>query len=432
MNARYLARYLAHLLALLLTLLAPPAHAQPPQPAPAPPAAQTHPTPPPHATTHSIPIGGDEVPALAHVDALVLDFMAERGISAATVAITRNRALIFSRSYGWSDEARSTPLAQDALMRIASISKPITAAAVRRLIAEGAFTLDSLVFNLDPRNAESSGLLSLEPFPSLSDPRLASITVRHLLEHKGGWDRDLAGDLTYVETAIASAMEIPSPPGRENTLRFILGKPLQHDPGTKAAYSNIGMLALGIIVEQQSAKPLDEIFDEIMSIAGVAPEDHGSGRTFKQDQSPREPHYDASGFGLNVYDPSGPPVRSPYGTWDHEARIGQGGQIATAEALARFAAHFHVNGPMIGQPIDPRSTGSWRRNHTGSLAGTNAVIRNRSDGLTFAVIFNKRPGAAERAGGDYASQIRARLDELLDALVADPGFAWPTPQHTPR
>lgn len=358
---------------------------------------------------------------------MMLAFMAEHDISAATLAITRDKVLIFSRSYGWSDQAGTIPLGPDALMRIASISKPITAAAVRQLIREGAFTLDTPVFNLDPSDPGSKGLLALEPFPSLGDPRLASITVRHLLEHKGGWDRGIAGDLTYVETAIASAMEIPSPPGRENTLRFILGKPLQHEPGTKSAYSNIGMLALGLVVEQQRGKALDEVFDEIMAIAGVAPDDHGSGRTFKRDQSAREPHYDAGGFGLNVYDPSGPPVRSPYGTWDQEARIGQGGQVATAAALARFAAHYHVNGPLIGERIDSNLAGNWRQNHTGSLAGTNAVIRNRSDGLTFAAIFNKRPNAAERAGGggDYASRIRAQVDEILDTFVADPEFVWP-------
>ena len=296
-------------------------------------------------------------------------------------------------------------------MRIASVSKPITAAAVRELIAEGEFTLDSHVFDVGQTNG---GLLALEPFPSLGDPRIADITVRHLLEHKGGWDRAIAGDLTYMELAIASAMGIDSPPGRENTLRFILGKPLQHDPGTKSAYSNIGMLALGLVVEERRAKPLDAVLDGIMQHAGVDPRDHAAGRTLKEDQDPREPWYDSAALAPSVIDP-GTLVRAPYGSWDHEARIGQGGQITTAAALARFAACYYVNGPNIGMPRPADDEGKWRWNHSGSLVGTNSLIRQRGDGYTFAVILNKRPSSGDTAGGDWLGQIRAAIDELIDS-----------------
>ncbi len=361
---------------------------------------------PPASASPCRPVSGEEVPALAALDAFMLQFLCEHDISAATVAVTRDGSLIYSRAFGWSDEQRTTPLTPDAIMRIASVSKPITAAAVRELIAEGAFTLDTHVFDV---GQPDGGLLALEPFPSLGDPRIADITVQHLLEHKGGWDRNLAGDLTYMEVSIASAMGIESPPGRENTIRYILGKPLQHDPGAVAAYSNIGMLALGLIVEERRGQPLDIVLDGIMAKAGVAPEDHGAGRTFKADQDPREPYYDARAIGPNVYDPGGSLVRAPYGTWDHEARIGQGGQITTAAALARFAACYYVNGPNIGMPRPADDEGKWRWNHSGSLVGTNSLIRQRGDGFTFAVILNKRA-----TDGDWIGQIRNAIDALID------------------
>lgn len=363
------------------------------------------------------PISGDEVPALAALDTFMLQFLCEHDISAATIAITRDGSLIYNRAFGWSDQDRTTPLAPDALMRIASVSKPITAAAVRELIAEGAFTLDTHAFDV---GQTSGGLLALEPFPSLGDPRIADITVRHLLEHKGGWDRSIAGDLTYMELAIASAMGIDAPPGRENTLRFILGKPLQHEPGTKSAYSNIGMLTLGLIVEQRRAQPLDIVLDGIMQKAGVDPDDHAAGRTFKEDQDPREPWYDSGALAPSVFEP-GTLVRAPYGSWDHEARIGQGGQITTAAALARFAAHYYVNGPNIGMPCPDGDEGKWRWNHAGSLVGTNSLIRQRGDGYTFAVILNKRP-----ANGDWIGQIRAAIDDLIDSGAASQPSPIPT------
>lgn len=359
------------------------------------------------------PISGCEVPALGGLDALMLDFVCSRDIGAATIAVARDGVVVYERGFGWSDEARTVPLAHDAMMRVASVSKPITAAAVRELIAEGAFTLDTRAFDL---GQPGGGLLDLEPFPSLGDPRLADVTVQHLLRHRGGWDRDIAGDLTYMEVAIASAMGIASPPGRENTVRYILGKPLQHAPGSTESYSNIGMLVLGLIVEQHRGKPLEEVLDPIMARAGVADEDHIIGRTFRQDQDSREPHYDAAGLGVNVFDPGGALVRRAYGTWDHEARAGQGAHVATAAALARFASHYYVNGANIGMPRPANDGGTWRWNHTGSLPGTNSLIRQRGDGITYAVIFNRRPSS-----GDWAAQARTAIDAFFDTTAID----WP-------
>lgn len=367
-------------------------------------------------TAAEIPISGTEVPALRAFDAAMLALMREHDVGAGVLAIARDGVVVYERGFGWSDEKRTKPLAHDALMRIASVSKPITAAAVRDLIAEGAFTLDSRAFDVGPERAgadgrvggRGAGLLKVDPFPSLGDPRIPEITVQHLLEHKGGWDRGVAGDLTYMEVAIASAMEVKSPPGRENTVRFILGKPLEFAPGEKSAYSNIGMLTLGLIVEQQRGETLEKVLDGVMERAGVAIEDHKIGRTFKEDQDPREPFYDAGSVGPSVFDPGGPLVRGAYGTWDHEARAGQGAHIATAAALARFAAHFYVNGSKIGMERPENDGGTWRWNHTGSLAGTNSVIRQRGDGFTFAVIFNKR-------GENLAGRAREAIDGLIDS-----------------
>lgn len=370
-----------------------------------------------HVDAHAkdIPISGPAVPAFAAFDLVMLELIREHDVGAGVLAIARDGVVVYERGFGWSDEARTKPLAHDALMRIASVSKPITAAAVRDLIAEGAFTLDSRAFDVGQvgEGERAAGLLRVEPFPSLGDPRIAEITVQHLLEHKGGWDRGVAGDLTYMEVAIASAMEVKSPPGRENTVRFILGKPLEFAPGEKSAYSNIGMLTLGLIVEQQRGETLEKVLDGVMERAGVAPEDHKIGRTFKEDQDPREPFYDAGSVGPSVFDPGGPLVRGAYGTWDHEARAGQGAHIATAAALARFAAHFYVNGSKIGMERPENDGGTWRWNHTGSLAGTNSVIRQRGDGFTFAAIFNKR-------GENLSGKARDAVDGLLDAGEA----AW--------
>ena len=157
----------------------------------------------------------------------------------------RNGSIVYEKDFGFLDDAETTTLPHDAMMRLASVSKPITATAIRTLIADGALALDDRVFEIGQPEA---GILDLAPFPLLGDARLGDVTVEHLLHHEGGWDRDAVGDLTYREVPTSEEMGVPSPPGREHTVRWILGHPLQNTPETTYAYSNIGFLVLGLIV----------------------------------------------------------------------------------------------------------------------------------------------------------------------------------------
>src|SRR5258708_10735597 len=73
----------------------------------------------------------------------------------------------------------------DSLFRIASLSKAVTAMAVLKLVEQGRLNLDQSAF----------AVLNYSPptYPTASvDPRLSAITIRHLLNHTAGWNRDTA------------------------------------------------------------------------------------------------------------------------------------------------------------------------------------------------------------------------------------------------
>ena len=109
-----------------------------------------------------------------------------------------------------------------ALFRIASLSKPITAAAVLRLVEQNRLSLDAKAFAL---------LSDLKPLVGATvDPRLADITVRHLLQHAGGWDRDASFDPMFRSTEIAAATNTPVPASAEAVIRFMHGPRLDFDP----------------------------------------------------------------------------------------------------------------------------------------------------------------------------------------------------------
>ncbi len=365
----------------------------------------------------NIPITGMEIPELSVIDTTMTDFMQVNAILTASVGIVRNEKVIYYRSFGWQDENASVPVAHNVVMRIASVTKPITAAAIRQLIADGFIGLNERVFTVNGQ----TGILDITPFGT-PDPRLDQITVNHLLQHYGGWDRNApgVGDLTYKELQIASEMNIASPPGRMATVSWIMGQPLQSTPGTTYAYSNIGYLLLGMIVEARTGMTLNEYFElEIFTPIGVVPDEVQLGRTFKSDQDVREPWYDNTGFqSSNVFYPifsNDQIVDTPYGGWHHEARVGQGGQVASAYAMLKYLDVYQVNGSDIGGPRP--APGGWRWNHTGSLTGTNSIARQRGDGVNYVILFNRRPVA----GSAYVSQLRTTFDTIFDNLTV-----WPT------
>lgn len=354
-----------------------------------------------------LPTTGCTAPGWEVVDQTAVAFLCQRGIAAGVVGVMHRGEVVVRRAYGWHDEARTRPLQPDALLRMASLSKPFTAAAVRELIAADHVRLDDRAFDL---GQPGGGVLAVTPFPALADTRAREITIDHLLRHRAGWDRSLVGDLTFRELEIRAAMGLSGLPSRAQTLDYILGQALQFTPGSRAEYSNVGYLALGLIVESRTGESLASVIQSrVLDPIGVMDTDHQAGRTFAVDQDPREPRYRDAALGVNVFDPSGPPVPLPYGAWNHEARLGQGGQVASIDTLLAFLRHRQVSGAAIGSRRAMSEPAGFRAHHTGSLPGTDA-LRQRGDGYDYAVMFTSRPAG----GSSYAAQWMLAMDGLID------------------
>jgi hypothetical protein len=221
-----------------------------------------------------------------------------------------------------------------------------------------------------------------------------------------------------MEREIAGDLGISSPPGRLNTVRWILGRPLQFDPGTETHYSNIGCLTMGLIVEQESGQDLvNYVRSHLLTTAMWVPStDLYQGRTFREWQDVREPTYDDLLIVPDVFDNYGGPLVSyPYGGWDHEARIGQGGYAVSAAAMLEFAQRYHVGAydNDIGRRIDVDHPLNGSESHNGAQGGLNSSIWQRNSGgvqMNVWVVFNKRS-----IEGHYGDQLIGDLVALLDS-----------------
>jgi N-acyl-D-amino-acid deacylase len=371
------------------------------------------------------PVNGKPVPELASFDRAVLGLMAKWKIPGGSVAVLKDGRLVLAHGYGWADRESRQPAGPGSLFRIASLSKSLTAAAVLKLVENGRLRLDDKAFEI---------LGDLKPRPgAVINPELRKITLRHLLQHSGGWDRDQSFDPMFQSREIAAALGVPSPASSRDIIRYMLEKPLQFSPGTRYAYSNFGYCVLGRVIEKVTGERYEDfVRSRILRPAGVT--SMRLGRTRLEDRAPGEVRYygfPGSGLAPSVF-PSGPArVPLPYGGFYIEAMDSHGGWLASATDLARFIAaldgqphHPRILSPrsveeMTARPAPPLWVGTdnwygmgWQVRtaeggtnwwHTGSLDGTTTLMVRAGIGVTWVVLFNSRPKDADAFAGELDS-----------------------------
>jgi N-acyl-D-amino-acid deacylase len=190
------------------------------------------------------PITGKAGPGLEAIDEAMKTIMNRHGIPGGAIALAKDGRLVFAKGYGWAD-LTGEPARADMLFGLASLSKPITALAILKLIEEGKLKLDDRWFDIlrhiaPPRNSRRM------------DPRLKTITVRQLLNHSGGWDRKVSGDPVNFTVPVARRLGVRPPVSAEQLISFMLEIPLDFDPGSEVQYSNLGFIILGEVIEKVS------------------------------------------------------------------------------------------------------------------------------------------------------------------------------------
>lgn len=342
-------------------------------------------------------------------------FLMEHQIPGASLAVGHHGQILYARGFGYADLEKREPVVADSRFRIASISKPITAAAVLRLVEQGRLSLEDTLW----------GLLQLEKFGEPpADERWKAITVRHLLRHTAGWDRDLSIDPMFHSVEIAHALGVSPPAGPHHILRFMLRWKLDFPPGHRYAYSNFGYMLLGRIIETVAGQPYDQAVRQMVA-RPLEITSWQLGKTAWEDRATGEVrYYTREGrTGVCVLPGRvGEQVPQPYGAWYLEAMDSHGGWIASAPDLLRFAmslgcpgtnplldktraqmlqrpeglAGWHPWGeprnPYYGlgwfvRPVEDQRVNAW---HTGSLPGTSTLLVMRHDGYCWAVLFNTR------------------------------------------
>lgn len=352
------------------------------------------------------PKGAAQLPGF---DAEIEAFLADKGATGASVAVSRGGRLVYARAYGLTDATATEATRVDSRFRLASLSKPLAAAATMRLVERGALRLDTPVWPL---------IDDVVPRPEGADARLAAVSVRDLLRHSAGflgWMDPFFNDTREVVDGLGPAAATSCPQGAA----WFLGWPLAYAPGEDQGYTNMDYCLLGAVLEAVTGKAWWQVVtDEVLTPAGLRSERVGRTR------GDRQP-YEA------VHVTPGPDQLG--GGWFMESLGAAGAWLGTAVDVVRFVDSLAAGGlvspsglgAMLASPgIVPGATAWWGlglRNygggvwgHTGSLRQARAMFLHRPDGTSWAILVN----GTFPDHGDELSALMAR------AIAAVP--AWPT------
>lgn len=350
-----------------------------------------------------------DIPETEGIDKKVRSFMRQWQIKGASLAVMRNDSLIYAKGYGWADEAEGVEMQPSHILRMASVSKLITAAGIMVLQDRDSLSIKDTVFG-------PSGILNDSLFNSvIKDKNHHKITVEHLLRHQGGFYRDPL----FSSLDVMKQMQLDNPPAKEDFYRLVLRNRLRFMPGEWEKYSNFGYLLLSEIIEKVSGKPYEQfICEEVLRPAGCF--DMHIGGSYYSDRRPNEVRYythEGEGKFIEEYNGSGILVERCYGGNNIPLLSGAGAwcgspaeiarlvasidgrpeveDIISPEAVAQMTEYFDKETYSLGwNDTDPAK--GWSR--TGTLAGTSALVKYFPDGECWILITNtstwRGPGLA--------------------------------------
>ncbi len=289
----------------------------------------------------------EKTPLTIGVDKVIDSAIAENRIVGTEIIVSLDGKIVYRRAAGFADRETQTPVREDTLFRLASVSKAFTSMAVAALVHQGKIGLDDPVTKYLP-----------EFTPKTADGKTPTITIRQLLAHTAGLNYGFLEeeDGPYHKAGVSDGIDNSDITLEEN-LKRLASVPLLFEPGTAWQYS-LSVDVLGAVV----AKANGTTFPEALQQRIVQPlkiKDVGFGVMEKNRPRLAVPYYNTPSRALRMADeqfvptPGGGIRFVPTQAFNPDAfPSGGGGLIATAsDVMLLLEAIRNDGGPIAGANI---------------------------------------------------------------------------------
>lgn len=184
--------------------------------------------------------------SLSEAFAIIQQAVEEGNVPGAIALVLQNGNLVRQEAFGLCDLEEQRPMQTDTICWLASITKPVTAAAAMTLVENGRLSLDDTVDQYLPGFAELKG----------PDGQPARVTIRQLMSHCSGISASppLRPRNFFAQGWLGRRLDEIAP--------LIAEMPLEFEPGQQVQYSNAAPYVLGRIIELRSGRPFGEYVQE--------------------------------------------------------------------------------------------------------------------------------------------------------------------------
>lgn len=340
-------------------------------------------------------------PQLEDMENKIKRYLLRWEINGAQIAVTRNDSLLYVKGFGWADMEKKQEMQPSNIMRLASVSKLLTAVGVMRLAEAGTLKLSDHVFG-------PKGILNDTAFTNaIKDQRYLDITVEQLLRHKAGFTTG-AGDPMFSTRYIMMQNRLTTPPDNNTLMKILLKRRLGFTPGTAKRYSNVGYTLLSMIIEKKTRMSYEDYMRKFVFEPAGCYDFHIAG-SYEKDRRRNEVKYYMHKGSEPVYEynNSGRKVEKCYGENDIPNLKGAGAWCASAAELSRLVASIDLL-PGVKDILSKKSVEFMTREmpdhdfsigwnfcpkgrpwiRTGSLSGTSALVLRYPDGECWILITN--------------------------------------------
>ena len=317
--------------------------------------------------------------------------VAEGKMAGAVVAVARHGKIAHVGTVGYRDLASKSPMTEDTIFAIASMTKPITCVAAMMLVEEGKLSLDDPVEKFVPalRNLRVLGDAKDDTDAALATvPAKQTMLVRHLFAHTSGLSYGFAMTGTETERRIVRAYSKANLLGAGfktiSQLPAELAKlPLAHEPGEDCTYG-LSHDVLGYVIEVVSGQTLDQFLRDRI----FAPLDM-TDTSFLVPESKRDRMATVYSSGQAA---SGPLKALPRTFGSATYFSGGGGLFSTARDYSRFCQMLLNGGEFEGKRFLKRDSLTLM---TSNQIGDHKVLGIMKYGMGFGLMMLPTPGAAE-------------------------------------
>lgn len=174
-----------------------------------------------------------------------IDFVGEKGVFSGVVLLAKDDTVIFQKAIGMASKRFNVKNTLDTRFNLGSMNKMFTSVAILRMVEAGKLNLTTKlvdIFNLDTSNLE-----------------LKAIEIQHLLSHTSG-----------IAQLQCDKGEVFTVKDKTSCLAQLAKIKTHFKSGSQYRYSNDGMFVLGMVLEQLTGKPYDQVIkQQVFDIAGM-------------------------------------------------------------------------------------------------------------------------------------------------------------------